>query len=521
MMRQPLKSKTPSKSQILGVASLQAPTRGWNAKDSEALMPPGFAQELINLFPSSSKVALRKGVSDWVTGFAAPVKTVMSWAAASGSPSTRLFGATDSGIFDATTAGAVGASVSTVTSGKLQWVNFRTSGNSYLVIVNAVDDLRHYQGAAWTTVANFTLSGGGTVNTNTFSGVQVHKRRLYFLERNSLDFCTLPIDSIAGTVTRFPLGAIFGKGGYLAAMGTWTMDSGQGADDLAVFVSSKGQVAIYKGNDPTSASDWALVGVYDLPEPLGANCLHKFGGDLLYLCQTGLFPLSKALQSSDKSAAVSDNIRTAFTTAAAAHGAKAGWQIAIDWPGELLLVNIPTAEYTTSIQYVMNTNTKAWTQYIGWDGFSFVFHNGNLYMGMATKIAKVNTGVSDFTQNIVGYCRTAFDYFGARGQLKSMNLVRPILEIDSSVSVEAALDTDFKKETSYGPTSFSSLTGSLWGTGVWGTAVWGSSGSVKRDWITVSAYPFYCAALRLRFTTKTATVTWSATDFGTENGGVM
>lgn len=520
-MRQPAKTKTPSRSQIVNTRSLQAPTRGWNSRDPESLTPPGFAHELINLFPTSSKVLLRKGAADWTTGFAAPIKTLMSWAAASGTPSHRLFAATDAGIYDATLSGAVGASVSSITNGKLQWVNFRTTGNSYLVIVNGTDDLRHYQGAAWTTVASFTLSGGGTVNSNTFSGVQVFKRRLFFLERNSLDFCTLPIDSISGNVTRFPLGALFNKGGYLVAMGTWTMDSGSGADDLAVFVTSKGQVAVYKGNDPTSATDWGLVGVYDLPEPLGLNCLHKFGGDLLYLCRTGLFPLSKALQSQDKSSAVSDNIRTAFTNAAAAHGAKFGWQIAIDWPNELLLVNIPTAELTTSVQYVMNTNTKAWAQFMGWDGFCFVYHNGDLYMGMSNKVAKANVGVSDFSQNIVGYCRTSFDYFGARGELKNLNLVRPILELDASVSLEAALDTDFKKETSYGPTSFSALVGSLWGTGVWGTAVWGSGASVRRDWMTLSAYPFYCAALRLRFTTKTATVAWSATDFATENGGVM
>jgi hypothetical protein len=57
-------------------------------------------------------------------------------------------------------------------------------------------------------------------NSSNFETVNLFKERLYFVIKDSLDFCYLPVDSINGAVTKFPLGGIFKNGGYLQAMGT-------------------------------------------------------------------------------------------------------------------------------------------------------------------------------------------------------------------------------------------------------------------------------------------------------------
>ena len=52
---------------------------------------------------------------------------------------------------------------------------------------------------------------------------------------------------MSGAATEFPLGGIASKGGFIQAMGTWTRDSGAGADDVAVFVTSEGEAILAEG----------------------------------------------------------------------------------------------------------------------------------------------------------------------------------------------------------------------------------------------------------------------------------
>ncbi len=149
-----------------------------------------------------------------------------------------------------------------------------------------------------TTVGTYTINYFITgKNSNTFAYVNLFKERLYFVEKNSLSFWYLPVDSINGAVSEFPLGGIFKNGGYLQAMGTWTIDAGYGVDDLAVFVTSNGEVAVYKGSDPSDPTDWALIGIWNIGQTFARKCVFKYGGDILLLTQQGLVPLSAGLQS--------------------------------------------------------------------------------------------------------------------------------------------------------------------------------------------------------------------------------
>lgn len=527
MMRQPVKTRRPHQQEIVDLLSRIAPVKGWNTRDSKASMELGYALYLDNWWPTPREVQLRKGATDWTTGITGFVKTLMTWNSTSGT--SRLFGATDAGIFNCTASGAVGAAITAITNGKCQWVDYTTTGGSFLFVVNGTDSIRYYDGAAVTITALYPITGGGNLTTANIANISVFKRALFFIEKDSMSFFYFPIDTIAGTVSRYPLGALFSKGGYLMAHGTWTVDGGEGQDDYSAFVTSKGQVAIYKGTDPASAATWGLQGVYDLGEPIGRKCFQKYGGDLLLICRSGVFPLGKALQSAtvNVKSAISDTINTAFNSAASLYGANYGWQVSILPEESLLLVNIPTTEFSAAQQYAMNTVTGAWARFTDWNAACFEVLNNQLYMGLNGKVAKAWYGLNDFNSIINCYAKPAFDYFRPRGRQKHMKLVRPILTIQGAVSVDLALDVDFEDGTTYGASSFapSAVTDNfdtaLWVADGGSGAVWVGDAVPTLDWETLDNRPFLCAAPRLRVRAKDATVAWAATDFVLEAGGIL
>jgi len=121
-------------------------------------------------------------------------------------------------------------------------------------------------------VGTYTTIGITGVNSNTFVNVNLFKNRLYFTQKDTLTCWYLPVDSIGGAASPLYFGGIARNGGYLQTMGTWTLDAGQGADDYAVFVTSMGEIIVYNGTDPSSATTWALKGVWQLGQNFSRRC---------------------------------------------------------------------------------------------------------------------------------------------------------------------------------------------------------------------------------------------------------
>ena len=149
-----------------------------------------------------------------------------------------------------------------------------------------------------TVVGTYTVTGITGVNSNTLININMCQNRLFFVQKNSMTFWYLPVESIGGAALDFPLGSIARSGGFLQAMGTWTLDAGYGVDDLSAFVTSMGEVIVYKGTNPSDSNAWSEVGVWQMGQTFSRRCFFKFGGDLLLLTQDGLVPMSAALQSS-------------------------------------------------------------------------------------------------------------------------------------------------------------------------------------------------------------------------------
>ena len=211
-----------------------------------------------------------------------------------------------------------------------------------------------------TVVGSYTVIGITGVDSSTFINVNLFKNRLYFTQKDTLACWYLDVDAIAGPATPLYFGGIARNAGYLQAMGTWTLDAGQGADDYAVFVTSMGEVIVYNGTDPDNADTWALKGVWQLGQTFSRRCFFKWSGDLLLLTQDGLVPLASALQSSrlDPRVNLTDKIYFAVSQAATTYFANFGWQINYFASENMLILNIPVTDGIE--QFVMHTITKSW-----------------------------------------------------------------------------------------------------------------------------------------------------------------
>lgn len=503
------------------VRTIPAPVGGWNALDSLALMKSTDAIRLVNWWPRTTDVVIRGGADDHTTGITGTVKTLSSY-----SPETAannaLYGITDAGIFDVTTAGAVGAAVKAVTSGWCQHVNYSVSGADYLVLVNGVDKLILHDGTNWTSVDNASTPSITGVTTSDLVNLSVFKRRLLFCANNKIGFYYLPINAVGGAAAYYDLGGLFGRGGYLMATGTWTIDAGAGVDDFAVFVTSEGEVAVYQGTDPGDATAWSLVGVYQIGRPIGRKCLHKLGGDLLIICDDGVYPISKALQSAElrRESAITRKIENAFREAATLYGTLTGWHMEFYSAQSALIVNIPTSE-TTSKQYVMNTITKAWCEFDSWNATEFSVLNGELYFGTSTKTAKAWTGRDDFGSDVLADAKTAFQYFGDTARLKKAQLFRPILAVDGPLSFLLDINVDFEDHPPTGVATYDTFQAGVWDSGLWDTALWGGSLEIIKDWKGAAVEEGKCLAALLRISNSTLEVQWMATEFQYTTGGVM
>jgi hypothetical protein len=495
-------------------ASTPAPTGGWNARDSLATMAADQAIILDNLFPEASKVSLRRGYASHATGLSSTAESLMAYASGT---TQKLFAASGGNIYNVTSSGAVGAADLTgLTNARWQHVMFGTAGGNFLVIANGADAPRNYDGTTWTTPAITGVTTTNLIHVNAF------KQRLFFVENNTLNAWYLPVASIAGAASRLDFSSITTLGGKLMAMGTWTLDGGDGLEDRAVFITSKGEVLVYEGTDPSSASTWALVGIFRIGAPIGRRCILRLGPDLVIITQDGFVPLSQALNSarSTPQVALSDNIREAVNSATRDHGSKFGWQPILYPKGRYVLFNVPIVEGGTYYQYIMNVTTGAWCRFTGQNGGCWEVHNDELYFGGSTVVYKADTGNNDNNANITGEAKTAFNYFNHRGQLKRFTMVRPLLASEGTLAPILGLNVDFSDELPTGTPTYSGSAGSPWDTSPWDTSSWGSDPTIRRDWQSVNGIG-YCAALRLKAAAKNLNIHWHATDFIFEAGGIL
>ena len=160
-------------------ASIAPPVGGWDTREALSDMPETHAVVLENWFPSTDKVTMRRGYSSHKTGMSGNVETLIEYIPNDGDG--ELFAANGGNIYDVTTAGAVGAAVSSGHSNdRWQHCMIGTSANQFVRLFNGVDTPLIYDGTTWGTTPAIT-----GVTAASLIWCNIHQRRMWFGEDDS------------------------------------------------------------------------------------------------------------------------------------------------------------------------------------------------------------------------------------------------------------------------------------------------------------------------------------------------
>lgn len=457
------------------VKFIPVPLAGWDAISPLAIMDPKNAPILDNWVPRPGWVETRGGYINWCQISSGPVETLMAYRPQN--LTQTLFAAVGTEIWDVTNKSAPVLSLGSLANSRWQYINFTPAGGSnYIYLVNGSDTARAWNGTVWSIPIITGVASSTFININSF------KRRIWFIQEQTTLAWYLPTDAISGAATSLDLGSLMNKGGALLAMATWTLDGGNGPDDQACFITTQGQVIIYKGTDPSNANAWALVGEFDLSVPLTPRCIVKLGSDVGIITLSGLIPLSQALPfnpASDRSVAFTKQIQNAMSNAASAGINLFGWQAISFDQQNLLIMNVPIAENVEQQQYVMNQLSLPgpWCRFTGWNANCFESLNNNalFFGGNNGDVNLAYTGGADLDQPIACDMQCAFNYFDAPGRLKDMSMIRPMIVSDGQVVPTLSIDVDFGETLSAAPTTSFTPTGALWDVAIWDVDAWATS----------------------------------------------
>lgn len=481
--------------------SFRAPFKGWIQSEVPGYPVTGGAALLDNWFPTTTGVRMRKGSQTHAT-IAAAVDHIAVYDGAS----PKMFAADETTISDITSPAdpevAPTAAVSSLTSGDWSSVQIETAGGLFLVMVNGFDDMEQFDGTGWLAVnASSTPRSITGVDTADLSYVWKHKNRLFLIEKGTNSAWYLPSLAVGGAANELALGGVFTLGGSLLFGATFSQDAGDGLDDYCLFFTDKGEVAVYQGTDPSSASTWALVGVYRIGEPLHKNAHFRAGGDVAVLTREGIVPVSGAInkdRAALQMAAITYPIEEAWRTYMLTRtGLEANFCCVLWHTASMLVIGLPTASSLETKALAANARTGAWSSgFTGWDARCLAVFDNKLYFGTAAgTIKQGDTTGSDDGANFTAVCIPSFDMLKTPN-VKSAIHCRATIRTNYDYPVQLFANSDYVIAE---PTPLSAPTQGAensWGTGVWGTSVWGSGEerkSVTSEWQNVEAVGFAIA----------------------------
>ena len=473
-----------------------APIRGIIENENVSTPQSGGAQRLDNWFCTPTGIRMRYGSQKVATvASGSPVRSLFKYVDGT---QEVLFAATESAVFDITSPAnpntIPAASRSGLSSGDFSTAAFQTAGGYFLMTANGTDPVAYYDGSAWITP---TITG---VTSASLSAVWAYGSRLFFVEKGSLFVWYLPTDSIAGTANSVSLAGTFQKGGSILFGASWSTDSGSGLDDRCVIVSDQGEVAVFQGRDPSSASNWSVVGVYEIGRPLGKNAFFNAGGDLVIATELGLVPLSVAVNKDPAVltlSAVSRQIAPSWRNEITRRRS-VPWNIAKWEAGGLLFVAMPSPDTAIpAYAYVASLETGAWSRVTGWDMRSVAIFNDRVYFGTnAGTVHLADVGGSD---DGFPYSATALylaDPVGAQGATKTLVQMRAVFRSSVAFAPQAGALVDYGTTLPAPPSAASTaVASSLWDVSSWDVALWDVAGSkrITAKWVSIGETGFVVA----------------------------
>ncbi|MEL6758229.1 MAG: hypothetical protein AAFP81_17490 [Pseudomonadota bacterium] len=463
-----------------------APVRGKITSTSLARPVADSALVLENWFPTLQGARVRGGSALFATIGTTDVQSMFAYRSGS---LERIFAANAAAIYDITAPASPTVvptpAVSGLSSGFWSTVQFETAGGDFLIAVNGTDAPQEYNGSTW---AAATLSGTDLTVAN-LSHVWAFKNRLFFIEDGTMNFWYLGVNEKGGLLTKFSMAGIFKEGGKLLMGGRWSLDAGDGLGDFCVLVSTLGEVAIFKGDNPSDASAWSNDGTYKIARPLGKNAWMDAGGDFLIATIEGIVPIS-ATVNKDKAALSLSAITRAVEPdwiKAVSSRQSLPWDV-VRWDSNnLAIVCSPSPSAAVDdIGFSANLETGGWGTLTGWDMHCGVVAGDQLYFGNGSgQILQGDVGGND--NGSLYTCKYAGPFASRNSAYKVVSLMKAFFKASKGFIAQLSVSSDYQTSFPAAPGSPSDATVDEWDSGLWDTAIWDASigGNVSTRWRSV------------------------------------
>lgn len=240
---------------------------------------------------------------------------------------------------------------------------------------------------------------GLSIDPAHFAFVTIWKNRVWYIERDTSRAWYGEVNAFLGTFASFDFGLKLQHGGPLAGLYNWSYDGGSGMDTRLVAISAAGDVAIYGGTDPTSASTFGLVGCWYVGGvPSGRRLATDYGGDILINSVLGTLSLSKLVVGDplvDRTQYATFKIGNLFSFLANTYRTLPGWALHIHPEDNILLILVPQGAGQPTLQLAYSFATKGWSQYRDLPMVSAAAWNGTLFFGTSDGRICRHTGYVD------------------------------------------------------------------------------------------------------------------------------
>lgn len=473
-------------------------------------MDPAFALDLVNVFPGGGAPTVRLGYEQFANlSSANPIKTLASLNKADGT--AVLVAATDTALYSVNSSGVVTTRTGATVPTNGEWQH--TIYNNRIYLCNGTNNVQVWDGSS-ATFSDVTFTG---VTLSNLIGVTSYRERLYFIEKNTSKvwYGGVQITGTSGTpaLTSNDFSYVFTRGGYLVGIGTFSTTSSTSAQEYFWACSSEGEVVFYTGTSPADATTWWQVQRHDIGTPLGYRAFIRVRNDVWAITAQGIVPFSGLFQSDPEAALkmVSDKVNPLISDQAALTPFDAKWTGFFWAQGRRVYISVPRTG-TSCTFLVYSIDTKGWTEFHLYDNehcvTSCAYENLPFYGSSVGIIWQGETGQADAvtatdSQSIAYSGKTAFSFYGSRGNYKAFKDIRPILKSRRGITLNLGLDVDFKRAPAVTTVATAAGAYTPWG------SPWGSPWSGGTEWIfdrfAVKGQG-HCAAVRFGGAIKNTTM---------------
>lgn len=431
---------------------------GISSKQPLSEMNPLYSPELLNVFGDNGALTRRNGFTSF-RAFGAD--SLFEHVSESG---TRSIVGTRGGYCYNITSGSTDITgAASISSNESYGVNF--GGRLYLKTNDNTKDVYYWTGSGNLTAAAFTGPGG---DDKALVNILAYKSRLYFVEYNAASLWYGTVGGLTGALVELDLTKEFTLGGYILFAHSISSVSGDQSQEMLAIVSNMGEVLVYQGDYPGSLA-WSRVGRYFIPAPIGRKSFFTWGADIIAITRQGVVSLLDVMNQNARGQLVylTDEINGLFQAevSAAITASAATWQFTgIVYPnGNYLVISMGLlGTMVSSVQFVMNLQTRAWFKFQGMPASCWTLYNNDLYFGTSSDTGggtfKANNGPIDVdmptginAENMSIVIRHAYNYFGDREGVKQFTEALPVLTISTAATtLTIDSDVDFADDT---PTS--------------------------------------------------------------------